>query len=149
MSDQDDRRRPHFILERRAQSERFQSPAGGPSGATIPPQNRQQHGGRLSAQVAGLHAAAEQARAEQIEAGMEDGLGIQVEFESFPDIELAFESLAHEGKRIELLNVRSEGGKTLRQSLFRTGSWSILSGIFANTLRRNAIPRVGQETING
>ena len=39
---------------------------------------------------------------------MEDGLGLQVEFESFPDIEFAFESLAREHWGIELLNVRHE-----------------------------------------
>ena len=40
---------------------------------------------------------------------MEEGLGLQVEFESFPDVELAFESLARENQGIELLNVRHEG----------------------------------------
>ena len=39
---------------------------------------------------------------------MEEGLGLQVEFESFPDVELAFESLARERQGIELLNVRHE-----------------------------------------
>ena len=43
---------------------------------------------------------------------MEDGLGLQVEFESFPDIELAFESLAREHWGIELLNVRHEKSST-------------------------------------
>ena len=43
---------------------------------------------------------------------MEDGLGPQVEFESFPDIELAFESLARERSGIELLNVRQEDNRT-------------------------------------
>ena len=45
-------------------------------------------------------------------AGLEEGLGLQVEFESFPDIELAFESLARERQGIELLNVRQEGNRT-------------------------------------
>ena len=35
-----------------------------------------------------------------------------VEFESFPDIELAFESLARERSGIELLNVRRDGNRT-------------------------------------
>ena len=43
---------------------------------------------------------------------MEDGLGLQVEFESFPNIELAFESLARERSGIELLNVRHENNRT-------------------------------------
>ena len=44
--------------------------------------------------------------------GLVDGLGIQVEFESFPDIELAFESLARERSGIELQNVRHEESRT-------------------------------------
>ena len=55
---------------------------------------------------------AEFARETQQAAGMEDGLGLQVEFESFPDIELAFESLARERSGIELLNVRHEDNRT-------------------------------------
>ena len=44
---------------------------------------------------------------------MEDGLGLQVEFESFPGIELAFESLARERSGIELMNVRQEERRSL------------------------------------
>ena len=44
---------------------------------------------------------------------MVDGLGLQVEFESFPDVELAFESLGRESSGIELLNVRHEENRTL------------------------------------
>ena len=43
---------------------------------------------------------------------MEEGLGLQVEFESFPEIELAFESLARERSGIELLNVRHVDDRT-------------------------------------
>ena len=43
---------------------------------------------------------------------MGEGLGLQVEFESFPGIELAFESLARERSGIELSNVRHEDGRT-------------------------------------
>lgn len=42
----------------------------------------------------------------QREIGMEDGLGLRLEFESFTDIDLAFDSLARERSGIELLNVR-------------------------------------------
>ena len=44
---------------------------------------------------------------------MEDDLGLQVEFESFPDVELAFESLARERSGIELSNIRHEENRTL------------------------------------
>ena len=39
---------------------------------------------------------------------MKEGLGLQVECESFPDVELAFESLAREQSGIELSNVRHD-----------------------------------------
>ena len=50
----------------------------------------------------------EKAAIVQRNAGMSEGLGISVEFESFPDVELAFESLARERSGIELLNVRHD-----------------------------------------
>ncbi|SFL37114.1 Subtilase family protein [Nitrosomonas aestuarii] len=50
----------------------------------------------------------DQAVEQQHQAGLDDGLGLQIEFESFPDIELAFESLARERSGIELLNVRHD-----------------------------------------
>ncbi|MBY4673031.1 S8 family peptidase [Burkholderia multivorans] len=43
---------------------------------------------------------------------MESGLGLQVEFEGQPDVELAFQSLGNETKRIELLSVRKAGDVT-------------------------------------
>ena len=53
----------------------------------------------------------------QRQSGMSKGIGISVEFESFPGIDLAFESLARDRSGIELLNVRRdeslvEGGVT-------------------------------------
>ena len=53
-------------------------------------------------QLDGLRSEAEPARAAQQETGIDDGLGLRIEFESFPDIELAFESLARERPGIEL-----------------------------------------------
>ena len=41
-----------------------------------------------------------------------DAVGLPVEFEGFPDVELAFESLARERSGIELLNVRHAGDLT-------------------------------------
>ena len=47
----------------------------------------------------------------QRQAGIDEGLGLMIEFESFPDIDLAFESLARERSGIELLNVRRDGNR--------------------------------------
>ncbi|WP_254612466.1 S8 family serine peptidase [Pseudomonas aeruginosa] len=48
----------------------------------------------------------------QGELQLESGLGLQIQFSSQPDVELAFESLADARKRIELLSVRHEGNRT-------------------------------------
>lgn len=52
------------------------------------------------------------AAAEQQEQGLESGLGLQIQFVSQPDVELAFQSLANDGQKIELLSVRHEGDHT-------------------------------------
>lgn len=52
------------------------------------------------------------AAAEQQEQGLESGLGLQIQFVSQPDVELAFQSLANDGQKIELLSVRREGDHT-------------------------------------
>ena len=105
-------RRRHFILEQTAQTERFRrSGVGG--GQAVPPRNRQAHGGALLQQIEGLKPEFEQAKTAQQQGGMEEGFGLQIEFESFPDIELAFESLAAERSGIEIRNVRHEEDKTL------------------------------------
>ena len=66
----------------------------------------------MQGQIDALRVQANAARDAQEAAGMEEGLGLQVEFESFPEIELAFESLARERSGIELLNVRHAGDRT-------------------------------------
>ena len=66
----------------------------------------------MQGQIDALRVQANAARDAQEAAGMEEGLGLQVEFESFPEIELAFESLARERSGIELLNVRHVDDRT-------------------------------------
>jgi len=62
---------------------------------------------------------------------MDDGFGLQIEFESFPDVELAFESLAAERSGIELLNVRHEDDKTLASVFVPDGKLHILENKIA------------------
>ena len=113
MAEEPDGLKRHFILDGVTETEPYRYPgAGGGSPSEIPARNRVRHGGALQRQIDELRAVAESAREAQQAAGMEDGLGLQVEFESFPDIELAFESLAREHWGIELLNVRHEDNRT-------------------------------------
>ena len=113
MAEETDGLRRHFILDGVTETEPYRYPgSGGGDRSEIPAQNRAQHGAALQRQIDELRDVAEFARGAQQAAGMEDGLGLQVEFESFPEIELAFESLARERSGIELLNVRHEDNRT-------------------------------------
>ena len=113
MAEETDGLRRHFILDGVTETEPYRYPGSGGDGPSKPPaHNRAQHGAALQRQIDELRDVAEVAREAQQAAGMEDGLGLQVEFESFPDIELAFESLARDHWGIELLNVRHEGNRT-------------------------------------
>ena len=101
----------HFILEGVTETEPYRSSAGG-GRPSIPARDRARHGAALQRQIDELRFEAASAREAQEAAGIEEGPGLRVEFESFPDIELAFESLARERSGIELLNVRHEDGRT-------------------------------------
>ena len=113
MAEEADGLRRHFVLDGVTETEPYRYPrSGGNSPSKPPAQNRARHGAALQRQIAELRGVAEFAREAQQAAGMEDGLGLQVEFESFPDIELVFESLARDHWGIELLNVRHEDNRT-------------------------------------
>ena len=113
MAEEADGLRRHFILDGVTETEPYRYPgAGGGAPSEVPARNRDQHGGALQRQIGELRGIAEVARDAQQAAGMEDDLGLQVEFESFPEIELAFESLARDHWGIELLNVRHEDKRT-------------------------------------
>ena len=103
----------HFVLKHTARPERFSRGTRGGGGQGIPDRDRQTHGRGLLRQIKDLKPVLEEVRNEQEKAGLEDGFGLQIEFESFPDIELVFESLAVERSGIELLNVKHKGDKTL------------------------------------
>ncbi len=123
---EEQQKRKHFILEQTATPEAFRPPGSGGGGSTVPARDRQRHGAALLKQVSDLKPEIEKAHAEQEAAGLEDGFGLQIEFESFPDIELAFESLAAERSHIELLNVRHEGDKILATVFVPDGKLHLL-----------------------
>jgi len=98
--------RPHFVFTNNAETESFKTPSTGRSKSTIEVRNRHTHGQALMQQVHNLQPLFAEARTEQQDIGINEGYGLQVEFQSFPGIELAFESLARETSGIELRNVR-------------------------------------------
>ncbi len=103
-TNREDRNR-HFVLEGVTETEPFRSRGMG-TRPEIPVRGRQEHSARLRGHLGDVAAAAETAAAAQRSSGVSEGLGLRVEFDSFPDVELAFESLARENSGIELLNVR-------------------------------------------
>ncbi len=135
-------RHRHFILEEVTETEAYRSRGGG-SRSTVPPRNRIEHGGALRQQINALGVKAASARDTQRAAGIEENFGLQVEFESFPDIALAFESLARERWGIELLNVRQEGDRTSATVFVPDGKLDHFEGLIRDYLaeRRDSAGR--------
>lgn len=126
MAEKGPEQKPHFIFRNTAQNELYTRPGGGGGETGVRRQNRQTHGRGLLRQIGDLKPVVDQARVEQEEAGLEEGFGLQIEFESFPDVELAFQSLAAEASGIELQNVRHDKNKTLATVFVPDGKLHIL-----------------------
>ena len=92
MANGPERRSRHFILEGFTETEPYRSLQRGGERSDVPERDRASHGAALRAQVNGLRVHADTAREAQEAAGLDEGLGLQVEFESFPEVELALES---------------------------------------------------------
>ena len=105
--------RPHLILSGITRTDRYRSPRQIIAAAAIPGRNRPQHAAQLNKALQGIQAAIEATRQAQEAIGLDYERGISIEFQSFPDVELAFESLSRERMGIELLNVRKEENRTL------------------------------------
>lgn len=102
-------RRRHIFVDGSATTEQFRSPGRGRD-PVVPARNRRAHGRSLRNQ---LETVAVEGAALQAPGDLDGELGFPVEFVGFPDVELAFESLAREKSGIELLNVRRDGATTL------------------------------------
>jgi hypothetical protein len=151
MPDQE-RRYPHFVLEGVTETEAFRSPQQGGGPTNIPAQNRRTHGNMLKRQLRALQRTMDEARQAQLDAGLEAGIGLQIEFESFPDVELAFESLARERSGIELLNVKHEGNVTRAAVFVPDGKLHIFESLVRHYLEaktdKNGKPRDHKSLIN-
>lgn len=113
MPDQIADKRPHLVLQGTSTAVGFtaHSPGGGGPRAA-PDLPRQQHGQALRAQIEALKPISSEAVRAQTQLGLEGGLGLQIQFASQPNVELAFQGLANETQQIELLSVRTEGDYT-------------------------------------
>ena len=122
-------RNRHFILEGFTSTEAYRSTQQGGRRSNVPGRDQVRHGRVLQRQIYKLREEADSTRKTQQDAGIEEGLGLQVEFESFPDVELAFESLARERSGIELLNVRHEENRTLATVFVPDGKLEIFENL--------------------
>ena len=104
--------RPHFILANTSRTESY-SPVPPRGGSKHPPeQDRYSHGNKLLGQLSKLKPIADEAKRKQQEAGITSGLGLQIQFSSLPDIDLAIQSLSNIPAGIELRNVRRDDHHT-------------------------------------
>jgi len=121
MPDQIPDKQPHLVLQNTSEAKPFT--AHSPKVVTkvaLPQLDRAQHGTALRGQLQTLQALAEVVRQRQEEIGLEAGLGLQIQFLSRPDADLAFERLAAEGKGkgIELLSVQERDSKAVLANVF-------------------------------
>ena len=100
--------RPHFIFRNTGFAEPFQAPRKPVDKPPLPALDRHSHGQTLLAQLDVVKQRSEEVVQAQQTAGLGGGFGLILDFQSQPDIELAFESLAREGCGIELLNVKKQ-----------------------------------------
>jgi hypothetical protein len=112
MAEKQSPRRPHFILSNTAKTERYRPPARPIKSPKPPELDRAAHGKALLGQLPQLKPIAEEAKRQQQQAGMASGLGLQIQFSSQPDVELAIQCLSHDGYGIELRNVRRDEHRT-------------------------------------
>ena len=99
----------HFILTGFTKTERYRSRGRG-SSKPVYPQERTEHAATLRGDLREVSNKASRIPPDSEDAI--DGLGIQVEFQSFPDLQIAFEKLPRESKGIELRNIRHRGDTT-------------------------------------
>ena len=121
MPDQASGKRRHLVLDKTSEAKPYTAhKSNGSKKLALPNLNRAQHGGALNAQLQELKPLAAAAKERQKEIGLEAGLGIQIQFLSRPDADLAFEKLASEAKHkgIELLSVQEVDGKAVVANVF-------------------------------
>jgi hypothetical protein len=137
MAERERNKHLHFTFQNSAQAESFRSPPSGGGGKQIPNRDRTAHGSALLGKLQQLLPVFAEAVELQRQTGVEEGFGLQIEFESFPDVELAFESLAPERSGIELRNVRQDGSKTFATVFVPDGKLTFFEKRIAKYLDEN------------
>lgn len=139
--------KPHIYLGSTGKTEGYTSTSGGGSNTEIPARNRQQHGGQLIGQLRQLKEQQTAIHQEAEHHDLQAPVGIQVEFESFPGIELAVESLANATQKIELLNVIHREDKTFATIFVPEGKLTNIEQKLQDYLEEKKIVLEDQEII--
>jgi hypothetical protein len=156
MTDQAHDKRQHLLLQNTSEAKPFtaHTPNGG-SNPPLPQLNRAQHGAELLEQLSALKPLAEAAKRQQQEIGLDSGIGIQIQFISRPDAELAFDKLAAEGKGkgIELLSVQEHDGKAVLANVFVPDGQlqhfeRLVTSYLNETTDKNGRPRDNKKLLN-
>jgi hypothetical protein len=129
--------RPHFVLQNNGTTERFASQGGGGGSVIRPDRDRRIHGNALLGKLQQLAPTLTQAVEQQHQAGVTESVGLQIEFESFPDVELAFESLARESSGIELRNVRYDEHREFATVFVPEGKLNFFEKLISAYLNEN------------
>ncbi len=139
--------RPHLMLpEALTSTSRYQTPSRGGRPYATPERERPAQAYALRGQLSDIERDLERVAELQREHGWDDGFGITVLFSSFPDIQLAVDSLEQRASGIELLSVRDVGGMTLAAVWIPDGKLSHFEGKIAAYLER--APRDNQKLID-
>ncbi|MGI3080599.1 S8 family peptidase [Vibrio alginolyticus] len=100
--------KPHFFFNSSGSSHEFTSPTrGGGSKIVIPAKNRASHSSKLRQEIQNVATELTDLKQSIPVSELTMGVGIQVEFESFPDVEMAVQSLANDPQGIVLHNVKT------------------------------------------
>ena len=100
--------KPHFFLNSTAIPKNFTATSDRRIESKLTAaQNRLLHSKKLRGDLATISADLNLLKHNNVATLLEMEVGIQVEFESFPAIEMAIESLSHSSKKIDLLNVKT------------------------------------------
>lgn len=153
MPDKRNAKREHLILPKNSQPKDFTAHASkGGVKPQIPDLPRQQHGASLQHQLHALKPMAEAAKNFQQGIDVESGLGLQIQFIGQPDVEMAFQSLGDERKKIELLSVRQEGDQTIANVYVPDGKLDHFEKIVTEYLQekkdKNGNPRDHRNLLN-
>jgi len=146
------RNKPHIFLDSTAKAESYTAPSTPVKKPPTPAQNRAIHSQNLLNNLASVSTCMERQKEDADSYELQTKLGIQVAFESFDGVEMAFESLANAPKGIELLNVKRVSNKIIATVFIPEGKLTAfdvkIEAYIDHNKDRNGKPRDNQKLID-